>query len=262
MHEGAVSSRLGLKGMPAEAEEVMAARDIRLARLTGGRLHLAHLSTAGGVELVRRAKAEGLGVSAEATPHHLLLTDAWVLGAKGAGGPFAPLGLRAYDTNAKVNPPLRTEQHARALVQGLREGVIEAIATDHAPHTAVDKACTFEEAAFGISGLETAFGLLMSLVHRGDLSLAVLIERLTAGPARLLGPRGQGLGSLAPGSFGDVAVFDPGAEWVVDPAQFASKGKNTPLGGVRLKGKVVATVASGRVAYLDEKARGRLQEGR
>ncbi|MBI4233334.1 MAG: dihydroorotase [Chloroflexi bacterium] len=263
MHEGWTASRLGLKGIPAEAEEVMAARDIELAALTGGWLHLAHISTAGALELVRRARERGLRVTAEVTPHHLVLTDEWVMGLRGEGGsfgfaqerPFDPLTLAAYDTNAKVNPPLRTRRDTSALLQGLKEGVIDAIATDHAPHTAVDKTCTFDEAAFGISGLETAFGLLMALVHRGDLSLATLIERLTVGPARLLGARGQLLGSLQAGAQGDVAVLDPDAEWVVDPQGFASKGKNTPLAGARLKGKVMATVVGGRVVYQDKLAK-------
>ena len=259
-HEGWVASRLGLTGMPAEAEESMAARDIQLAALTGGRLHLAHISTAGTLDLVRRARERGLPVTSEVTPHHLLLTEEWLLGAPEASNgrwqppsPYAPLTPRAYDTAAKVNPPLRTVADAAALVQGLRAGEIDAIATDHAPHNLVDKVCTFSEAAFGISILETALGMLLALVHRGDLDLPTVVERLTAGPARVLGPRCAGLGSLAPGSAGDVTVFDPNAEWTVDTARFASRGRNTPLAGMTLRGNVVATVVGGRVVHGAER---------
>ena len=262
LHEGWVASRLGLAGMPAEAEEAMAARDIELAGLTGGWLHLAHISTSGTLELVRAAKERGLPVTAEVTPHHLLLTQEWALDASERGNglqqppdPFAPLTARSYDTRAKVNPPLRTGQDTLALVQGLREGIIDIIATDHAPHSAVDKACTFQEAAFGISGLETTFGLLMSLVHRGEIDLPTLVERLTAGPARILSSQWAHLGTLAPGAPGDVAVLDPSAEWVVDTGEFASRGKNTPLEGMTLKGRVAATVVEGRVVYEEERLR-------
>ena len=261
-HEGWVASRLGLTGMPAQAEESMAARDIELAALTGGRLHLAHISTAGTLELVRRARERGLPVTAEVTPHHLLLTEEWLLGAPEAGNgrwqppaPYAPLTARAYDTAAKVNPPLRTVADAAALVRGLRAGEIDAIATDHAPHNLVDKVCTFSEAAFGISILETALGMLLALVHRGDLDLSTVVERLTVGPARVLGPRCAHLGSLAAGAAGDVTLFDPDAEWTVDTARFASRGRNTPLAGMTLRGKVVATVVGGRVVHGGEESR-------
>ena len=263
VNEGWVASRLGLAGMPAAAEETMVARDIELAALTGGRLHLAHLSTAGSVEMVRAAKRRGLPVTAEVTPHHLLLTEEWVMGGarskeQGAGStefgllspdPWSPLTPDSYDTRAKVNPPLRTRRDTEALVQGLRDGVIDIIATDHAPHSAVDKACTFDQAAFGISGLETALGLLMALVHRGDLPLETMVQRLTADPARVLGPKWSHIGALAPGAAGDVTVFDPDAPWTVVPKDFASMGKNTPLEGVTLRGRVMATVVGGRVVY-------------
>ena len=249
MHEGWVASRLGLRGAPAQAEDAMAARDIQLAELTGGRLHLAHVSTAGTVELVRRAKEKGLAVTAEVTPHHLTLTDEWVLGGQGGVDRYAPLGASAYDTNCKVNPPLRTASDIAALAQALRDGVIDAIATDHAPHAASDKDCTFDEAAFGISGLETAFGLLMRLVHDGRLTLNAVIERFTIGPARVLGKHGAGLGTLRPGSPADVTILDPNAGWTVDSRTFASKGRNTPLDGVKLKGAVAATLVGGGVVY-------------
>ncbi|MSQ11124.1 MAG: dihydroorotase [Dehalococcoidia bacterium] len=249
VNEGWVGSRLGLPGVPRQAEEIMAARDIQLAALTGGRLHLAHVSTADAVDLVRRAKERGLRVTAEVTPHHLLLTEEWLLGTQGEDSAYAPLTLRAYDTACKVNPPLRTAPDTEALVAALRDGTIDAIATDHAPHAATDKTCTFQEAAFGISGLETAFGLLMRLVHAGRLPLSTLVERLTIGPASVLGERGKGLGTLRPGSPADVVLLDLNKEWTVDAKRFASKGKNTPLHGVTLKGAVAATIVGGEVAF-------------
>lgn len=251
MHEGRVSSRLGLAGWPAVAEEVMVARDIELAALTGGRLHLAHLTTAGSVELVRRAKERGLAVTAEATPHHLTLTEEWVQGHNAQGPLAGPLTYAAYDTSAKVNPPLRTRRDREALLVGLREGVIDAIVTDHAPHAVTVKMVSFDEAAFGITGLETAFGALMGLVHGGQIPLNTLVERMTQGPLKLLGEQGKGLGSLREGSIADVTLFNPDQEWVVRGADFASKGKQTPLEGMTLKGKVVATIAGGRVVYSE-----------
>jgi dihydroorotase len=235
MNEGLVSARLGLKGMPACAEESMVARDIRLARLVGGRLHIAHVSTAGSVELIRSAKEEGIPITAEVTPHHLTLTEEKVVG---------------YNTNAKVNPPLRTAEDVEALISGLKEGVLDAIATDHAPHTVKDKDCDFTTAAFGISGFETALGSLMGLVHRGKLDLVTLISKLTHEPASFL--RRSDLGTLKPGALADVVIFDPNAEWAVNPDEFVSKGKNTPLAGAVLKGKVIATVYGGVVVYMDK----------
>ena len=247
MNEGWVATRLGLKGLPRSAEEAMVARDIALAETTGGRLHVAHASTAGTVELVRQAKERGLKVTCEATPHHLTLTDETVLG-RGAAA-YEPLSVSAYDTNAKVAPPLRSRPDVEAMVEGLRDGTVDLIATDHAPHASIEKMCTFDEAANGISVLETALGSLMSLVHSGALTLPTLVERLTAAPARFLG---VGLGTLRPGAPADVTLFDPAAEWVVDPAAFASRGKNTPLAGATLKGRVAATIAAGRVVHDDQ----------
>ena len=232
MNEGLVSARLGLKGIPACAEESMVARDIRLARLVGGRLHIAHVSTAGSVELIRSAKEEGIPITAEVTPHHLTLTEEKVVG---------------YNTNAKVNPPLRTAEDVESLISGLKEGVLDAIATDHAPHTGKDKDCDFTTAAFGISGFETALGSLMGLVHRGKLDLVTLISKLTHEPASFL--RRSDLGTLKPGAQADVVIFDPNAEWAVNPDEFVSKGKNTPLASAVLKGKVIATVYGGVVVY-------------
>jgi dihydroorotase, multifunctional complex type len=223
MNEGLLACRLGLKGIPDAAEEIALSRDIALAKESGGRLHLCHISTAGSVELVRRAKAAGIQVSAEVTPHHLTLTEAEVSG---------------YNTNAKVNPPLRTQSDIEALITGLKDGTIDAIATDHAPHTANDKLCEFGLAANGISGLETAFASLMGLVHSGSISLSLLIEKLTLGPRQVLGEKHKNIGNLKPGSSADVVIFDPDEEWTVDTARFFSKGKNTPLEGRRLKGRV------------------------
>ncbi|TEU02199.1 MAG: dihydroorotase [Dehalococcoidia bacterium] len=238
MNEGTVANRLGLKGIPAAAEESMVARDIELARVTGGRLHIAHVSTAGSVALIRRAKEGGIPLTAEVTPHHLTMTEERVTSPSG------------YDTNAKVNPPLRTARDVQALIAGLKEGVIDAIATDHAPHTDADKRCEFENAAFGISGFETALGSLMELVHRGELDLVTLVSKLTHEPASFL--RRDDLGTLKADATADVTIFDPDAEWAVDPLAFASKGKNTPLAGCVLKGKVMATICGRKVVYKDD----------
>ncbi|HUZ78619.1 MAG TPA: dihydroorotase [Chloroflexota bacterium] len=227
MHEGAVSERLGLPGWPTAGEEVMVARDIALAAQTGAHVHLAHLSTAPAVELVRAAKRRGIRVTTEVTPHHLTLTDAWVE----RGG---------YDTNCKVNPPLRTDADRAALLEGLIDGTIDAIATDHAPHARVEKECEFESAAFGISNLETAFGSLMGLVHTGQLPFEVLVDKLTRGPAAVLGL------SLPED---DWTLVDPDAEWMVDVDRFRSRGRNSPLHGQRLTGRVLLTVCRGVVAF-------------
>ena len=247
MNEGWVSNRLGLRGIPASAEEIMVSRDIALAELSGGRLHIAHASTAGTVELVRKAKDRGTRVTCEVTPHHLTLTEEAVLGYDQNGSPFEPLSEAAYDSNAKVAPPLRARADVEALVQGLKDGTIDCVATDHAPHSQVDKLCTFDEAAFGTSVLETALGSLMSLVHAGDIALPLMVEKLTAAPARFLGR--SDLGTLKAGAAADVTIFHPDAEWAVDSGEFASKGKNTPLQGTTLKGKVVATIVGGEVRY-------------
>ena len=256
MAEGWVATRLGLTGIPAAAEEAMIARDLALAELTGGRLHLAHLSTAGSVALVRRAKERGIPVTAEVCPHHLTITDQWVLGAKGLEAEAA--GLQGYDTATKVYPPLRHQADVDALIAGLAEGVIDCVATDHAPHDLVSKRVTYQDAAFGISVLETALGSLLQLVHGGKLPLATLIQRLTTGPAGVLGPGFAELATLQPGTWADLVVFDPDQEWVVDTREFASKGRNTPLEGVRLKGRVAATLVAGRVVYQSPA----LQKGR
>lgn len=251
MNEGVVATKLGLAGIPAAAEDIVVARDIALAEAVGGRLHIAHVSTRGSVELIRRAKDKGLAVTAEVTPHHLTLTEEWVAGRRGGWGLGSLCNLGAvapYDTNTKVNPPLRTSADVQALIQALRDGTIDAIATDHAPHTIVDKQCEYDLAEFGISGLETALGVLMTLVHRGDIDVSLLIEKLTIGPTRVLG---LPVGALKMGAVADVTVFDPEEEWTVEPERFVSKGKNTPLGGITLQGRVVCTIVSGKIAYLD-----------
>lgn len=252
MAEGAVATRLGLPGIPPAAEDAMIARDIALAGSTGGRLHVAHVSTAGSVPLVRRAKELGLNVTAEVCPHHLTVTDEWALGTKGSGaGPSE----WAYDTATKVYPPLRAQVDVEAMVAGLADGTIDCIATDHAPHDVASKQVTYEDAAFGISVLETALGSVMQLAHSGRVSLRVLIERLTAGPARVLGPEYLPLASLAPGTPADLVLFDPGREWTVNSAEFASKGRNTPLDGTTLRGRVVATIAGGRLVHRSRELR-------
>ncbi len=259
MNEGWVATRLGLRGIPAAAEEAMVGRDIALAEFTGARLHLAHISTAGSVDLVRRAKEKGIAVTAEVTPHHLTMTEEWVLGRDSM--------LLSYDTNAKVNPPLRTQRDIDALLKGLTEGVIDAIATDHAPHATVDKLCEFDAAAFGISGLETALGSLMSLVHQGRLEMATLVSKLTSEPAAIIEKHSgdSPLGNLGEGAPADITLFDPNLEWRVKGEEFASMGGNTPLEGASLKGKVMATLVGGKLVYRDERLpldKGKLKVGR
>jgi dihydroorotase len=231
MNEGIIATGLGLAGIPNAAEDIAVSRDIILAELTGARLHIAHVSTAGSVELIRQAKRRGVKVTAEVTPHHLTLTEDMVMG---------------YNTNAKVNPPLRTQKDIDALIAGLKDGTIDVIATDHAPHTANDKLCEFGNAASGISGLETAFGSLMGLVHSGKMLLPLLISKLTSEPAKLLG---SGLGTLKVGSLAEVAILGPDVEWMVNINSFGSKGKNTPLAWQMLKGRPLMTIYGGKITY-------------
>jgi dihydroorotase len=240
MNEGPVAAKLGLRGMPPAGEEAMVARDVALAELTRGRLHVCHVSTAGAIDAVRRGRARRQRVSGEASPHHLTLTDDWVAGVRweGRGEP--------YDTNTKMNPPLRSERDRRALVAAVRDGTIEAIATDHAPHASVEKLCEYDQAAFGITGFETALGALGRLVEAGELELTTVIERLTTGPCRIFG---LPYGTLRPGAAADVVVFDPAARWTVRAEELVSKGKNSPYLGQTLVGRVVATLFGGEVVY-------------
>ena len=238
MNEGPVATLLGLRGTPAAAEAMVVERDVLLAELTGGRLHVAHLSTAGAADAVRRGKARGVRVSAEVTPHHLLLTDQAVKDSD-------------YDASTKMNPPLRSEADRRAVLEALRDGTIDAIATDHAPHTIDDKQVEYEEAAFGVVGLETAVGLgLDRLVAPGLLSLPQLVALFSSGPARVLGLPG---GTLAPGSPADVTILDLTRRRKVDPTRFHSKGRNTPFTGWTLKGAAVMTIVGGRVVWQDRR---------
>lgn len=247
MNEGRVSERLGLAGHPAAAEICAIARNLALCEDTGARLHIAHVSTARGVELIAEAKARGVPVTCEVTPSHLFLTEDAVAGP----GPDP-----AYDTNARINPPLRTEADRLALVTGVNEGVIDAIATDHAPHALEDKLCEFDLAAPGISCFETAAATLLTQVERGELELARVIAALTARPAAAfrLDSRVPGLGSVREGAPADLALLHPTASWTVEPGRFASKGRNTPLAGTRLTGHVAATIVAGRVAWTAEAA--------
>jgi dihydroorotase len=232
MHEGLVSTRLGLHGIPAAAEEIMVARDLLLAELTGGHIHLCHMSTRGSVELIRRAKDKGIQVTAEATPHHLTLTDA---------------ACESYNTNAKMNPPLREAADVTALRTALKDGTIDVIATDHAPHHYDAKEREFDDAPFGIVGLETALSLgLTELVGSGILTLPELVDRMSTTPARVYHLAG---GSLKRGEPADVVVFDPAARWTVDPDRFFSKSRNTPYAGRELTGRVVRTLVGGRTVH-------------
>ena len=246
MHEGWVSNRLGLIGIPNSTEDSMVARDISLAEETGGRIHIAHTSTTGTMDLIKGAKERGVNISCEVTPHHLTLNDSAVLGK---GQTLGPLLHSSYDTNAKVAPPLRSSKDVKSLVDGLKDRVVDFIATDHAPHSSSEKECSFEDAVKGISVLETALGSLLTLVHEDLIDLPTLIDRLTIAPANFLG---MDLGTLKPGSPADITIFDPKKEWVVDSSKFVSKGKNTPLEGSILKGKVMATIFAGRFVYKSE----------
>ncbi|HEY3348056.1 MAG TPA: dihydroorotase, partial [Nitrospirota bacterium] len=228
MNEGAVSTRLGLKGIPNAAEDIMVARDIELARLTGGRLHLAHISTEGSVELIRRAKADGVNVTAETCPHYFTLTDE---------------SLLEYNTNFKVNPPLRTGRDREAIMMGLADGTIDVIATDHAPHAASEKEVEFDLAPFGISGLETVLALSLRLAETGRLSLLQIIEKLTINPAKALGLE---IPVLKTGADADITIIDMDAVRTVDARTFYSKGRNTAYAGMELKGWPVATIFRGK----------------
>ena len=247
MTAGLVATRLGLAGAPNEAEAAMVARDLYLAELTETRLHIPHISTIGSIEVLRSAKDRGVDVTAEVTPHHLTLNEEWVFGLKGEVP--SSVGLQSYDTNTRVNPPLRSKADVRALVDALREGVIDIIATAHAPHAATDKVCTYNEAAPGINVLETAFSSVFALVNSKKISLVRLIESLTTRPASILG---RDLGRLRKGFPADITLIHPSALWVVDPSTFASKSVNTPLAGVEMTGRVVRTIYQGKTVFQSQ----------
>ncbi|HEX5445791.1 MAG TPA: dihydroorotase [Pirellulales bacterium] len=232
MHEGLVSMMLGLPGMPAAAEDVMVSRDIALAEATGGRIHIMHVSTAGSVELVRRAKRRQVRVTTEVCPHHFTLSDEC---------------LRSFDANYKMSPPLRARHDVEACIAGLTDGTIDVICTDHAPHAAEKKMQELDRAPFGIVGLETALGLVASeLVAPGHLTWPQAIEKMTIHPARVLG---ISKGTLAIGADADVTIIDPEYAWTVDPAQFRSKSRNTPFAGRRLRGRADTVIVGGKVKY-------------
>jgi dihydroorotase len=232
MNEGIVSTRLGLTGIPNAAEDVGIARDLLLAELTGGRLHIQHVSTRAGVAMIRAAKERGLAVTAEATPHHFTLTDA---------------AVDLYRTDAKVNPPLREEADRAAVIAAVKDGTLDVIATDHAPHHYDEKEQAFDDAPFGLVGLETALGLgITELVERGVLDLPTLVLRMSTAPARAFSLPG---GTLDRGAPADVTVFDPAWEWTVDPARFLSKSRNTPFTGRTLRGRAVFTIVNGVVVH-------------
>jgi dihydroorotase len=262
-NDGFVATVLGLRGWPAAAEEMAVARDIAilvdvLRDVPSARLHLTHLSTSGALELVRRAKAAGLPVTCDVTPHHLALTDEWIAGARrwawdASGDPWSDDAITSgpYDPSLRVNPPLRAPDDAAACLAAVIDGTADAIATDHAPHTEVDKAVEFGQAVNGISGLETALGVVLAAVDAGRLPLLRAIEALTTGPAAVLGDRSRRAGSvgLVEGAPADLVVFDRSELWTVTAEGLSSRGKNTPLLGMELPGRVLVTLAAGRIAY-------------
>jgi dihydroorotase len=271
MHEGYWSTVLGLRGWPAAGEEMIVARNILLAELTGGRVHCQHISAAGSVALLREAKKRGIPVSGEACPHHFTLTDAAIAGsekfwnsdgeqvfgfdAKSAPRPAWP----AYDTHFKMNPPLRAAKDREAILEGLTDGTLEILCSDHAPHCDYEKETEFDYAPFGIIGLETELALsLMQLYHSGRLGLPEVIAKFTVGPARLLN---LAKGGLTPGADADVTVFDPNHEWVFDKAASASKSYNSPFWGWRLKGKAMATIVGGELAWVEDRVSAKLVLG-
>ena len=233
MHEGRWSLILGLRGMPAAAEDVDVVRDCVLAKLTKARVHIAHVSTRGALDAVRRAKSDGLNVTCEVTPHHWTLTDE---------------AVAEYDTNTKMSPPLRSREHVDAVIEAMKDGTIDAIATDHAPHHLDEKALEFDQAAFGITGLETAVGLAFDLVHAGVIDLERVVQMCATNPARIFGLANRG--SLKPGAHADITLLDANYEWVFDVKQSKSKSRNTPFNERSMHGAAVATIVGGRLVYL------------
>ena len=234
INEGEISSITGMKGIPTQAETMMISRDVSLLPLTGGRLHIQHITTAESVEIVRKAKKENLDVTCEVTPHHLLLTDKAVLDS-------------GFDSNFRMMPPLRSKKDIEALIDALTDGTIDVIATDHAPHAIHEKDNPFDQSPFGIIGLETALSLIWTkLVKPGKITALQMVDLMSLNPAKILD---LPAGSLVQGSFADITVFDPDAKWTVDPKKFKSKSKNTPFTGWKLEGKVVMTMVAGEIVY-------------
>ncbi|MBN1375108.1 MAG: dihydroorotase [Dehalococcoidia bacterium] len=250
MNEGWVSARLGLAGIPAAAEESIVSRDIALCEMTGARLHLTHISTRGSVDLIRTAKKKGVPVTADVTPHHLTLTEERVIGNRDGIG----VSL-TYDTNAKVNPPLRTAADIEALITAINDGTLDAIATDHAPHPSEDKLCEFDLAAFGISGFETAFGALMTLVHSDKIKLHTLLACLTSQPAKIINYTNGITGAIKQSGKADITLLDINRQWTVETENMLSLGKNTPYAGQQFKGLVAATIHNGVISYKDNSIR-------
>jgi dihydroorotase len=249
MNEGPVATRLGLGGVPAAAEVAMVQRDLLLAETVGARLHVAHVSAAGSVRAIREAKARGVRVTCEAAPHHFTLTDEAVAGVLPPGAQGQPAG-EPYDTHAKMSPPLRAESDRRAVIEGLVDGTIEAIATDHAPHGALDKQVEFVHAPNGVIGLETSLALTLALVKAGELPPARAVERLTVGPSRCFD---LPYGTLASGAPADVVVVDAEREWKVDAQRFYSRSRNSPFSGWTLRGKAVRTFVAGKLVHEEGK---------
>ena len=233
MNEGVVSTELGLRGMPTEAEDIMVYRDIALLQKTGGRLHVAHISSGNAVDLVRMAKSKGLPVTCEVAPHHFALTEQ---------------AVKNYDTNAKMSPPLRLESDLEAIKEGLRDDTIDIIATDHAPHDVVDKQVEFNRACFGIVGLETALPLTLRLVEEKIFSLSKMVEKLSSRPSEIFN---LNRGALGVGDIADIVIFDPDAEVVIDVSKFKSRSKNSPFNGWKVKGKVMRTLVAGKTVFLE-----------
>ena len=241
MHEGKISLLLGLKGMPALAEEIDVVRDLLIAKETGAHIHIAHVSTKRAVEVIRRAKNEGVNVTCEVTPHHFTLSD---------------ISVEGYDTNTKMAPPLRSEEHLEAIIEGIKDGTIDAIATDHAPHHADEKALEYDRAPFGIIGLETAVGLAFNeLIHKGVIGLERLVEMCSSNPAKIF--RLENRGTLKPGSIADVTIIDPTKQWTFNAADSRSKSRNTPFDGWQFNGKAVAAIVAGKIVFNEIKRSGR-----
>ena len=245
MHEGAVSTRLGIRGIPGASEDLGVARDVRLAEIAGGRLHVCHVSTARSVQIIREAKERGVRVTAEATPHHFTLTDE---------------ACEGFDSNTKMNPPLRSEEHRAAVIQGLIDGTLDAIATDHAPHAEREKLVEFDRAPFGIIGLETSLALaITSLVGPGHLELGAVLRLMSTAPAAILG---LDAGTLQKGAQADIVVFDPNMTWTFEREDIRSKSQNTPFLGYSLTGRVLLTIRDGRIVHERKEGRARMGGGR